>query len=76
MLRQSARLIGGGLVAGIVLVQAADAVLARVLYGVRSSDPTAIATAVALLLVAALVACLPAAVRAMRVDPAAGLRAE
>ncbi len=76
VLRQSARLIVGGLVAGVVLVQVSDALLARVLYGVRSSDPTAIAVAAALLLVAALCACLPAAVRAMRVDPAAGLRAE
>ena len=76
VMRQSAWLIGGGLVAGIVLVQAADVALTRVLYGVRPSDPLAIAAAVSLLLVAALGACLPAARRAMRVDPAVGLRVE
>lgn len=76
VMRQSAWLVGGGLLAGIALVQVADVALTRVLYGVRPSDPLAIAAAVSLLLVAALGACLPAARRAMRVDPAVGLRVE
>ncbi len=76
VLRQSAWLIGGGLLAGIAIVQVADVALTRVLYGVRPSDPLAITAAALLLLVAALGACLPAARRAMRVDPAVGLRVE
>ena len=76
VMRQCARLVVAGLVVGVVLVQASDALLARVLYGIRSSDPAAIAGAVGVLLVAALSACVPAAWRAMRVDPAVGLRAE
>jgi putative ABC transport system permease protein len=76
VMRQSARLVAGGLLVGVVLVQASDALLARVLYGIRSSDPAAIGGAVVVLLVAALGACVPAAWRAMRVDPAVGLRAE
>jgi ABC-type lipoprotein release transport system permease subunit len=47
-----------------------------VLFGVSPSDTAAIATAGALLLFAALVACVPPALRAMRVDPVEGLRAE
>lgn len=76
VIRQSAWLVGGGLLAGVALVQAADVVLTRVLYGVRPGDPAATAAAAALLLVAALGASLPAARRAMRVDPAVGLRVE
>ena len=76
VMRQSAWLVGGGLLAGVALVQAANVVLTRVLYGVRPGDPAATAAAAALLLVAALGASLPAARRAMRVDPAVGLRVE
>jgi ABC-type lipoprotein release transport system permease subunit len=43
---------------------------------VTTTDVAAIATASLLLLIAAIVACVPAAVRAMRVDPVEGLRAE
>ena len=76
VLQQSAGLVAGGLAVGIAIVQLADAALTRVLYGVRPSDPAAIGVATVLLLVAALGACLPAARRAMRVDPAVGLRVE
>ena len=76
VMRQSALLVVGGLAVGVGLVQVADALLARVLYGIQSSDATAIAVAASLLLLGALGACLPAAWRAMRVDPAVGLRAE
>ena len=76
VIRQSARLVVARLVVGVVLVQASDALLTRVLYGIQSSDPAAIAGAAVVLLVAALGACLPAAWRAKGVEPAAGLRAE
>jgi len=47
-----------------------------VLFGVTTSDAAALATAGTFLLLAALIACVPPALRAMRVDPVEGLRAE
>ena len=46
------------------------------LFGVTAHDTTSLATGAALLFVAAVVASLPPAWRAMRVDPVEGLRAE
>ena len=65
-----------GLAIGIVIIRFAESALARVVFGVTTSDATALVTASALLLLAALVACVPPALRAMRVDPVEGLRAE
>ena len=76
VMRQSALLIGAGLIVGFVIIRAAEGILTRVLFEVSASDATAIATAGAVLLIAALVACIPPALRAMRVDPVEGLRAE
>ena len=76
VLRQSAVLVSIGLVAGIALVQLAHAALTRVLYGVSPGDVGSTAAAAALLLGAAIGACLPPAIRAMRVNPVEGLRAE
>jgi ABC-type antimicrobial peptide transport system permease subunit len=76
VVRQSAILIGAGLVVGFAIVRFSESILARVLYQVSASDATAIVTAGAVLLVAALVACVPPALRAMRVDPVEGLRSE
>ena len=53
-----------------------DCLLARVLFGVTTSDAAALGTAGAFLLLAALVACVPPALKAMRVDPVQGLRTE
>jgi putative ABC transport system permease protein len=76
VVRQSVVLVALGLVAGITIVQLAEAVLTRVLYEVRPGDAGAIAAASVLLLAAALLASVPPALRAMRVDPVVGLRAE
>jgi predicted permease len=76
VMRQSAMLITIGLAAGLVLIRLAEGALARVLYGVTPSDAVSTVTASVVLVVAALVACIPPAVRAMRVDPVVGLRAE
>lgn len=73
---QSAVLVIAGVVGGLVLIRAGESALARVVFGVTTSDATALVTASALLLIAALVACVPPALRAMRVDPVEGLRAE
>jgi putative ABC transport system permease protein len=73
---QSAVLVAVGVVAGLVLIRLGESALARVVFGVTTSDATALITASALLLIAALIACVPPALRAMRVDPVEGLRAE
>jgi ABC-type lipoprotein release transport system permease subunit len=50
--------------------------LSAVLFGVTAHDATSLLGGAALLLVAALIASLPPAWRAMQVDPVEGLRAE
>jgi ABC-type lipoprotein release transport system permease subunit len=54
----------------------AQNVLTRVLYEIAPNDLSSTAIASAVLVAAALVACIPPAIRAMNVDPVAGLRAE
>jgi predicted permease len=76
VLRQSALLVAIGLAAGWAIIRAAESALTTVLYQVSPTDLGATATASALLLAAALAACIPPALRAMRVDPVEGLRAE
>ncbi|MGE0043648.1 MAG: ABC transporter permease, partial [Vicinamibacterales bacterium] len=76
ILRQSLLLVAAGLVAGLALVHGAEGALTRVLYEVSPTDPAALAGASALLVAAALAACVPPVRRAMRVDPAEGLRVE
>jgi predicted permease len=73
---QSAVLVVTGLAVGLVIVRLAENALTRVIYGVSTTDALALVTASSLLLVAAIIACVPAALRAMRVDPVEGLRAE
>ncbi len=76
VIRQSLVLVVVGLLVGLALVRAGQGVLARVLYEVSPGDMGSTAIASVLLLAAALVACIPPALRAMRVDPVEGLRAE
>jgi putative ABC transport system permease protein len=76
VLGQSAVLVVTGLAVGLVIVRLAESALTRVVYGVTPSDAVALFTASALLLIAAIVACVPPALRAMRVNPVDGLRAE
>lgn len=74
VIAQSTALVALGLVAGWGIVRALQGPLATVLFDVKPSDLSATTTAAALLFVASICACLPAAVRAMRVDPVEGLR--
>jgi putative ABC transport system permease protein len=74
IVRQSAYLMVVGLVIGLILLQLSRPVLASVLYDISPADLGSTATASALLLMAAISACIPPAIRAMRVDPASGLR--
>lgn len=76
VLRQSFALVLGGLAAGALLVRAGHHMLSTVLFEISPTDPGATAGAGAVLLAAALLACIPPALRAMRVDPAEGLRVE
>jgi putative ABC transport system permease protein len=76
IVRQGAVLMVAGVVIGLVLVRAARQVLSSVLYGVSPTDVGSTAIAGLLLLVAALTACIPPAIRAMGVDPVKGLRAD
>ena len=75
--------LGGGLkltAIGVAIGLAASAALVRslatLLYGVRPFDPLTFVTAPILLVAVALLACLAPAIRALRSDPVAALRAE
>ena len=70
---QSAVLVVAGLAVGLVIVRLAESALTRVVFGVTTSDATALVTASALLLVAAIIACVPPALRAMRVESRGGV---
>ena len=74
VVRHGAMLVGVGLAGGLVAVQLLDGLLSRVLYGVSARDVVATAAACAVLIVAALVATMPPALRAMRVNPVEGLQ--
>jgi ABC-type antimicrobial peptide transport system permease subunit len=76
VIRQSATLVVAGLAAGLVLIRVVESGLTRVLYEVTPSDPGSTAIASVLLFTAALLACIPPAIRAMKIDPVEGLRAE
>jgi hypothetical protein len=76
ILRQSAILVAVGLVSGFIVVRFAEGLLRAVLYEVSPSDMQSTLAAAGLLLLAATIACLPPAIRAMRVDPVEGLRTE
>jgi ABC-type lipoprotein release transport system permease subunit len=76
VLKHSVALVAAGLVVGFALIRIVEGALTRVLYEVKPTDIESAAIASALLVAAALMACLPPALRAMRVDPVEGLRTE
>ncbi len=76
VMRHGAVLVAAGMTGGLIAVQLLDGLLSRVLYGVSARDAVATGAACAVLIVAALVATVPPALRAMRVNPVDGLRAE
>ncbi len=76
VVRQSAFLVVAGLAIGLVMIRTAESALTRVLYQVSPNDVGSSLAASAVLMAAALIACIPPALRAMRVDPVEGLRAE
>ncbi len=76
VVRQCGMLVAAGLVGGLIIVRLSERALATVLYQVSPSDIGSLMAAGGLLLLAAMVACVPPALRAMRVDPVEGLRVE
>ena len=76
VVRQSTALVVVGLVIGLLLVRLSEGALARVLFQISPGDPGSLLLAGALLLMAALGACVPPALRASHVDPVEGLRVE
>ncbi|MGA8597717.1 MAG: ABC transporter permease [Bryobacteraceae bacterium] len=76
MMRESARPVVGGLLAGMVLAAGASQLLRGVLYGLNMVDPISFVGASLLFLAIALVATWLPSRRAMRVDPMVALRYE
>jgi putative ABC transport system permease protein len=76
VIRQSVVLIAAGLLVGLGIIRLAEAALTRVLFEMSPRDPASLVAACALLMIVALIACVPPALRALRVDPVDGLRAE
>ena len=76
VVRQSVVLVVVGLAAGLALVYFAPSALTHVLYEIAPNDVRSTVIASVALVAASLVACLPPALRAMNVDPVAGLRVE
>jgi predicted permease len=74
--RDTAWTILPGMAAGIAAYTACSRALAAVAYGVSPIDPPSLIAAAALLTIAALIATLPPALAAARIDPAAALRSE
>jgi predicted permease len=76
VLRQSATLVGLGLLTGVALTLALSRLLRTLLFGVRADDPATIAAMALGTAAAAALASLPPALRASRIDPVVALREE
>jgi hypothetical protein len=68
--------VAAGAVVGVALGMASMRYVETLLFEVKGSDPAMLAAPAAVLLAAALLAAIPAVVRAARIDPAMMLRAE
>jgi putative ABC transport system permease protein len=76
VLRDTLRLIGPGIVAGLLASFAATGVLASQLFGVTAHDPFTLTLVVIVVAIAGVAACYVPARRATRVDPIVALRCE
>jgi ABC-type antimicrobial peptide transport system permease subunit len=76
VMREGALLTGVGIVLGVGGALLLSRFLGALLYGVVPADPATLGGVAAVLSVVALVACLVPAMRAIRIDPMAALRAE
>jgi putative ABC transport system permease protein len=68
------KLAGAGLLVGAVAALGASRLLAKMLYGVKTTDPETNGIVIAVLGSIALLACYLPARRAMRVDPVNALK--
>jgi ABC-type antimicrobial peptide transport system permease subunit len=69
-------MVAVGAMAGLALGMASVRYIEALLYGVKATDLTMLALPSFTILAAALLAALPAVIRAVRIDPVAMLRAE
>jgi putative ABC transport system permease protein len=76
VLRQGAVLAVTGLLPGLALAYVAARLLESLLAGVRPADVLTFSTAIALCLITTLLGSLVPALRAVRADPTAVMRAE
>jgi ABC-type antimicrobial peptide transport system permease subunit len=76
VLRDTARLVGIGLVAGLALAIAGGRLIRSLLYQVEPLDPAVLVTAAASIFGLALLVSLRPALEAARIDPARSLREE
>jgi ABC-type antimicrobial peptide transport system permease subunit len=76
ILREGALLIAGGLLLGGLGAMVLRKVLEPQLFGISATDPVVLCSAMALLALVALAACLVPAGRAVKVDPMLALRQE
>jgi putative ABC transport system permease protein len=74
MLGMGARLVGAGLVIGLVASVAAGRLLQNQVFGIRTGDPLAYAGVMAVLATITFLACYLPARRAAGVDPMVALR--
>jgi len=72
--RQGLKIVGIGLVIGILAALALARLIASVLYGVSASDPITLVASVLVLSLTGLLACLLPAYRATRIDPITALK--
>jgi putative ABC transport system permease protein len=74
VIRQGLKLVGVGLVVGIVLASVCARLIEGMLYGVSANDPITLGLTVVVLGLAATAACLLPALRAARINPLTALR--
>ncbi|MBV8550732.1 MAG: ABC transporter permease [Acidobacteriaceae bacterium] len=76
VLRETFRLVAAGIAIGLVLSQAAAAILEKSLFGLSAFDPLTVTLAVLVIILAAVMATYLPAWRASRIDPMIALRYE
>ena len=76
IVRQSARLVLAGVAVGVPLAAAASWVVRSQLHGVEPGDPLVLGAASAVIVLAAALASIAPAARALRIDPVEALRHE
>lgn len=72
--KEGLKIVGIGIVAGLLAASALSGFLETLLYGVGWNDPITIALSVSVLCFTALIACLLPALRATRINPIAALK--